>query len=98
MCFSQRSFCRIRSGAVTPTRLVEACLSRIQLYNPKLNAFMTALAKAGKLRRPLHGIPIALKDNSDTPAFVPPPPAPSFTIVFPKKLPSSCRASKPPLP
>jgi aspartyl-tRNA(Asn)/glutamyl-tRNA(Gln) amidotransferase subunit A len=71
---------RIRSGAVTPTRLVEACLSRIQIYNPKLNAFITVLAeqaraqarqldaeqKAGKLRSPLHGIPLALKDNIDT--------------------------------
>jgi aspartyl-tRNA(Asn)/glutamyl-tRNA(Gln) amidotransferase subunit A len=71
---------RIRSGTVTPTRLVEACLGRIQIYNPKLNAFITVLAeqaraqarqldaeqKAGKLRGPLHGIPIALKDNIDT--------------------------------
>jgi aspartyl-tRNA(Asn)/glutamyl-tRNA(Gln) amidotransferase subunit A len=59
---------------------VEACLKRIQIYNPKLNAFITVLAeqaraqarqldseqKAGKLRGPLHGIPIALKDNIDT--------------------------------
>lgn len=71
---------RMRAGSVTPTRLVEACLSRIQIYNPKLNAFITVLAeqaraqarqleaeqKAGKLRSPLHGIPIALKDNIDT--------------------------------
>ncbi len=71
---------RIRSGSVTPTLLVEACLARIQIYNPKLNAFITVLAeqarmqarqldaeqKAGKLRGPLHGIPIALKDNIDT--------------------------------
>jgi aspartyl-tRNA(Asn)/glutamyl-tRNA(Gln) amidotransferase subunit A len=70
----------IRSGRVTPTQLVEACLARIQVYNPKLNAFITVLAeqaraqarrldaeqKAGKLRGPLHGIPIALKDNIDT--------------------------------
>ncbi len=59
---------------------MEACLKRIQIYNPKLNAFITVLAeqaraqarqldseqKAGKLRGPLHGIPIALKDNIDT--------------------------------
>jgi aspartyl-tRNA(Asn)/glutamyl-tRNA(Gln) amidotransferase subunit A len=71
---------RIQSRAVTPTQLVEACLSRIQIYNPKLNAFITVLAeraraqarqldaeqKAGKLRGPLHGIPIVLKDNIDT--------------------------------
>jgi aspartyl-tRNA(Asn)/glutamyl-tRNA(Gln) amidotransferase subunit A len=71
---------RIQSRAVTPSQLVEACLSRIQVYNPKLNAFITVLAeqaraqarqldaeqKAGKLRSPLHGIPIVLKDNIDT--------------------------------
>src|SRR5438445_13545893 len=71
---------RIRPRSVTPTQLTEACLARIQTYNPKLNAFITimreqALAQAreleaeqrsGKLRSPLHGIPIALKDNVDT--------------------------------
>lgn len=71
---------RIRSRTVTPTQLVEACLARIQIYNPKVNAFITvmrdyALAqakeleaeqRAGKFRSPLHGVPIALKDNIDT--------------------------------
>ena len=71
---------RIRSRQVTPTQLVQACLERINVYNPKLNAFITvmreqALATArvldeeqrtGKFRGPLHGIPIALKDNIDT--------------------------------
>src|SRR5437773_1559338 len=71
---------RIRAGSVTSTDLVSACLSRVDVYNPKINAFITvtrdgALAeaklldaeqRAGKLRSPLHGIPIALKDNIDT--------------------------------
>jgi aspartyl-tRNA(Asn)/glutamyl-tRNA(Gln) amidotransferase subunit A len=67
---------RLRSGAVTSTRLTEACLERIATYNPKLNAFITvmrqgALAQAHacdaeRPRGPLHGIPIALKDNIDT--------------------------------
>ena len=71
---------RIRTKSVTPSSLVEACLRRIEIYNPKLNAFVTimreqAMAQArqleaeqkrGTLRGPLHGIPIALKDNIDT--------------------------------
>jgi aspartyl-tRNA(Asn)/glutamyl-tRNA(Gln) amidotransferase subunit A len=70
----------LRRKAATPVDLTEACLKRIEQYNPKLNAFITitreqALAGAremaeeqrrGKWRGPLHGIPIALKDNIDT--------------------------------
>ena len=71
---------RIRDRSITPTQLTEACLARIQTYNPKLNAFITVLReqalaqaremeaeqRAGRFRSPLHGIPIALKDNIDT--------------------------------
>jgi aspartyl-tRNA(Asn)/glutamyl-tRNA(Gln) amidotransferase subunit A len=71
---------RVRTREVSPVDLVNACLARIDIYNPKLNAFITvmreaALAqaksleaeqRAGRLRGPLHGIPIALKDNIDT--------------------------------
>lgn len=70
----------LRSKAATPVDLANACLERIDRYNPSLNAFVTvtadqALATAremeaeqrrGKWRGPLHGIPVALKDNIDT--------------------------------
>jgi len=71
---------RIHAKTITPTQLTEACLARIAVYNPKVNAFITVLREgalaqsreldneqsAGKFRGPLHGIPIALKDNIDT--------------------------------
>lgn len=70
----------IHAGKVTPTQLTMACLDRIAIYGPKLDCFITvmrekALAqaavldaeqKAGNFRGPLHGIPIAVKDNIDT--------------------------------
>src|SRR5438874_2344626 len=62
---------------VSPVELTKLYLSRIERLNPKLNAFITvtsetALAEAqtaerellrAKRRGPLHGIPVALKDN-----------------------------------
>ncbi|MFN8060755.1 MAG: amidase [Vicinamibacterales bacterium] len=71
---------RLHARSVTSTELVNACLGRIDVYDAKVNAFITvtreaALAeartldaeqRAGKFRGPLHGIPIALKDNIDT--------------------------------
>ena len=71
---------QLRSGAVTSVELTQACLDRIRIYNPKVDAYITVLGeralaqaalldqekKTGKLRGPLHGIPIALKDNIDT--------------------------------
>jgi len=70
----------VKARKVSPVELATACLDRIATYNPKLNAFITvtresalahartleAEAAAGKLRGPLHGVPIALKDNIDT--------------------------------
>jgi aspartyl-tRNA(Asn)/glutamyl-tRNA(Gln) amidotransferase subunit A len=71
---------QLRRRAVSAVELTQACLERIETYNPTLNAFITvtgehALATAremdaerqrGRWRGPLHGIPIALKDNVDT--------------------------------
>ena len=70
----------IRSGALAPSELVDAYVERIGRIDPRLNAFVTvtgerAAARAreleaelarGQWRGPLHGIPIALKDNIDT--------------------------------
>ena len=70
----------IRRRDVSPVELAEACLSRIDAYDRMLNAYITvtrdqALAAAremeaeirkGRWRGPLHGVPIALKDNIDT--------------------------------
>jgi len=68
------------AGEITAVRLTEAVLARIASLDGKLNSYITvtgedALAEAklldeeqaaGKLRGPLHGIPVALKDNIDT--------------------------------
>jgi aspartyl-tRNA(Asn)/glutamyl-tRNA(Gln) amidotransferase subunit A len=70
----------LRSKVASPVDLTQACLKRIEKYNPAVNAFITvtgesALATAremeaeqrrGRWRGALHGIPIALKDNIDT--------------------------------
>ena len=70
----------VRRRDVSPVELTEACLARIEQRNRQINAFITvtreqALAAArsaeteiGRGRRlgPLHGVPIALKDNIDT--------------------------------
>ena len=70
----------VRRRKVSPVELTQACLKRIELLNPKLNAFITITAeqaltqakqaedeiKQGKYRGPLHGIPISLKDSIET--------------------------------
>ena len=73
----------LRSKATSPVELTQACLKRIANYNSLLNAFVTvaeeqalvaareaeAEQRRGRWRGPLHGIPIALKDNIDTAAI-----------------------------
>jgi Asp-tRNA(Asn)/Glu-tRNA(Gln) amidotransferase A subunit family amidase len=70
----------IREGRLSAVELVDATLGRVAKFNPTLNAFITvmgeqALADARAadevIRKkgpngPLHGVPIALKDNIET--------------------------------
>ena len=70
----------LRKRALSPVDLTNLCLERIRRLDPSLNAFITVTAdqalttaremeaeqRHGKWRGPLHGIPIALKDNIDT--------------------------------
>jgi aspartyl-tRNA(Asn)/glutamyl-tRNA(Gln) amidotransferase subunit A len=65
---------------LSPVELVDAYLARIEALNPQLDAFITVTAQlareqarkaeseiaAGRLRGPLHGIPVGLKDMIDT--------------------------------
>lgn len=71
---------KVRAGEITATQLTQACLDRIAVYDGKLDAFITVMKKealalarqldseqsAGKLRGPLHGVPLAIKDIIDT--------------------------------
>ena len=68
----------VRNGEVTPTELVRLCLDRIGRLDPELNSFRKVFAekalleaeqaearvKAGE-ERPLLGVPIAIKDETD---------------------------------
>jgi aspartyl-tRNA(Asn)/glutamyl-tRNA(Gln) amidotransferase subunit A len=71
---------RMASRQLSPVEMTRAYLERIERLNPRINAYITVTAdaaleqarvmeselKAGRHRGPLHGIPIALKDNIDT--------------------------------
>ena len=63
----------IRERRLSPTSLVESCLARIEMLEPRLNAFITVTAElareqerqaereiaGGRYKDPLHGIPDA---------------------------------------
>ena len=70
----------IAARKLSPLELTQACVARIDAFNPQLDAFITrtsehalALARraedelrAGRNRSPLHGVPFGLKDIIDT--------------------------------
>ncbi len=70
----------IKTKKASPVELTQACLSRIERLNPRLNAFITVTAESAlaearqaeadiqrhRWRGALHGIPLALKDLIDT--------------------------------
>ena len=70
----------LMSGALTAVSLTRLLLERIEACNGRLNAFVTVTADAalaaaekadeslknGRWMGPLHGIPVAIKDNIDT--------------------------------
>ena len=69
----------IRSGALTPSDLLEQCLARVDVYEPAVKAWvyldrerarrdaarLTDELKQGHHRGPLHGIPVGIKDIID---------------------------------
>ena len=70
---------KMKSGELSARRIAEIYLERIREIDPKLNSVIEinpdALAiadqmdkerKKGKIRSPMHGIPVLIKDNIDT--------------------------------
>lgn len=67
----------VKTREVSPVELVDACLARIEAVNGRLSAFISVferearqvaeaaeiMTRAGHDLGPLHGIPVALKDN-----------------------------------
>ena len=75
---------RIRSGALSPSNLLAACLKRIDALEPTLKAWVhldrdaaarvavqrDIEAREGRFMGPLHGVPVALKDIYDAAGLV----------------------------
>lgn len=70
----------IASGDISPAELLEACIERIEKLNPAINAIAATCfartraearqaerrVRAGEATRPLHGLPIGIKDLQET--------------------------------
>ncbi len=90
---------RVAARTLSPVDLTRAYLERIEKLNPRVNAYITvtadaALAQAraldaelaaGKSRGPLHGIPLALKDNIDTAGVL----TTAASAVYAQRVPSA---------
>jgi len=88
----------VRTHAVSPVELARACIDRIERLDTAIHAFASvdttpALEQAraaereiqsGRYRGPLHGIPIALKDNYDTIGI----PTRNGSQVFARRMPT----------
>jgi aspartyl-tRNA(Asn)/glutamyl-tRNA(Gln) amidotransferase subunit A len=70
---------QIRERKLTPTQLVDAALAQTDKYEPAIHAWatlnpkareeaeaLTREAEAGRIRGPLHGVPVGAKDIYDT--------------------------------
>ena len=68
----------VRSGEIAPRELVETYLERIERLDPTLNAFRVVMAERALVeaqqaearrkqgdQRPLLGVPVAIKDDTD---------------------------------
>lgn len=89
---------QIRKRKISSEELTKLCLDRIRQRNERLNAFITitadlALEQARSLDRdlqrhvirgPLHGVPIALKDNIDTAGIL----TTAASRIFAKRVPN----------
>ena len=74
----------IREKKISSLEATQACLARIAIVNPTINAVVTLCAEravaeakaadsalaAGKLRGPLHGVPFTIKDSLETAGIV----------------------------